>query len=303
MNQPLPLDALQHFAQLNAPPERAPTLLLVGLEGWNDAGGAVQDALTAVQDYLHSQPRESFASSAYYDYTVTRPHLSTDEDGSPTVTWPQFTLTEGISTAGRRVLTLTGPEPSLNWHELTSNVVDLVQHEQVDLVILCGSLLDEIPHTLAFPVSVTSWAPAALELDGVAQSTYTGPTGLIGVLAQALGEQGVPSLSLWVSVPYYLPEPPHPKGSFALLSTLEAVCGIPLPLHIFSDRIMGWERTAADLLDDEPELSSFVRTLESAAEARDDLDGLGQVDIAAEFERFLRGRDGGEPGQAPGEPS
>lgn len=297
INQPLPLKALEHFAQANPDAAHAPTALIIGLAGWNDAGEVISDALRALQAHYKAQPIQGLTSDHYYDYTVTRPHLAQDPTGATSVLWPSLDLTEATTTAGHRLLTLTGPEPSLHWHALAQELTALIEHEHVDLVLLCGALLDEVPHTRTFPLTLTSWEPQTLALEGVSPSTYTGPTGLIGVLAEHLGRNSIPSLSLWISIPHYLPEPPHPKGSFTVLGTLEAILGTPLPLERFADEILNWEREASDLLEDEPELASYVRTLESSAEAKDDIADLSQIDIAAEFEKFLK--DQGPDDKAP----
>ena len=47
---------------------------------------------------------------------------------------------------------------------------------------------------------------------GLAPSTYEGPTGIVGVLADALERSGVEVLSSWAAVPHYVSHPPCPKG-------------------------------------------------------------------------------------------
>ena len=111
------------------------------------------------------------------------------------------------------------------------------------------------------------------------------------MLAFEAGQAHIPALSLWVSVPHYLPEPPHPKATFTLLSALEAILGFPMPLERSADDIASWNHQADALIEDEPELASYVRTLESIAEANDDIADLSQIDIAAQFEKFLKDQD------------
>lgn len=291
--QPLPHNLLTHYAQkAGKGGQNPPTLLLVAFEGWNDAGEAASEAVKLVANYYQSKPFTGFPSESFYSYTESRPHLRLGPDGNPTLDWPQTHFGEAWTTAGSRILTVTGQEPSLHWKTYSDHLLELIERERVDLVIFCGALLDEVPHTQPSPVGVTSFSPTALSHPGVDRSTYTGPTGMIGVLAHSAGSRDIPALSLWASLPHYLAHPPHPKATFALLSVLEAITGIPMPLEKLADEIMAWERGAEELLEDEPELMAYVRQLETSYETAEDIGDISNVDIAAEFEQYLKEQDG-----------
>ncbi|MDY6050955.1 MAG: PAC2 family protein [Rothia sp. (in: high G+C Gram-positive bacteria)] len=291
INQPLPLNALDRFATASAQPGHAPTVLLVSFSGWNDAGDATIEAFRAIWEHYPTTPMSGFDTSGCYNYTETRPLLSIDDKGTQRITWPESIFTEAQTTSGIRLLTLSGPEPSMNWQTYSDRFKDFIAQEKIDLVVFCGALLDEVPHTRPLPLSVTSFTSSVLALDGVETNTYQGPTGLIGVLAYEAGKAQIPALSLWVSVPHYLPEPPHPKATFTLLSALEAILGFPLPLERSADDIANWNHQADALTEDEPDLANYVRTLESIAEATDDIADLSHIDIAAQFEKFLKDQD------------
>lgn len=291
INQPLPRNALNRLASTSTLPAHAPTVLLVGLTGWNDAGDAVIEAFRALWEHYPTRSLPGFDVSGCYNYTETRPLLTIDEDGTQRITWPDTVFTEARTTAGIRLLTLSGPEPSMNWQTYCDRFKDLIAREQVDLVVFCGALLDEVPHTRPLPLGVTSYTTSVLALEGVEANSYQGPTGLLGVLAYECGQAQIAALSLWLSIPHYLPEPPHPKATFTLLSALEVILGFPMPLEGSADYIASWNHQADALLEDEPELASYVRTLESIAEAKEDIADLSQIDIAAQFEEFLKGRD------------
>ncbi|WP_421084194.1 PAC2 family protein [Rothia nasimurium] len=294
MNLPLPVDALAHFHATSTAPTHPPTVLLVAFDGWNDAGEAATESVRKINTHYQGSPAQGFNHEHYYTFTETRPLLTPSADGGSELIWPELKFTEAQTTSGTRILTLTGPEPSLAWKNFCADFFAFVAQHQVDLVVLCGSLLDEVPHTLPLPVGITSFSQAALDLPGVQPSTYSGETGLIGVLAHEAPQYGVNALSLWVSVPHYVAHPPQPKAAFALLSALQPILGFPMPLEHFQDEMMRWDRAADDLLDDEPELKAYVQNLESAAEAERDISDFSQIDIAAEFEKFLKDRNDGE---------
>ena len=45
------------------------------------------------------------------------------------------------------------------------------------------------------------------------QSTYEGPTGIVGVFQDACVKLDVPAVSYWAAVPHYVAQPPCPKAT------------------------------------------------------------------------------------------
>ena len=82
-------------------------------------------------------------------------------------------------------------------------------------LVAIGSMMSDVPHTR--PISVHAGSDnegirTALDLE---RSTYEGPVGILSVLTAAAEEVGIPTASLWASVPHYvagqrkpLPAPP-----------------------------------------------------------------------------------------------
>ncbi|MDO4898988.1 MAG: PAC2 family protein [Rothia sp. (in: high G+C Gram-positive bacteria)] len=288
MNQSIPQDIL---TQLNAD-NQPRTVLLLAFEGWNDAGEAATETLRLISSHFGSAPLSGFEAEQFFSYTNTRPMFEALPDGTGVVHWPDIKFSEiTVKNQNLRLLTVAGPEPSLNWKLFINQLFTFARERKVDLIIQLGALLDEVPHSRPFPLNITSMNPALLNIQGVGKVTYSGPTGIIGVTAFEAAAQGIAAVSLWVSVPHYIGHPPHPKAVFALMSTLESMLAIPLPVDTLAEDILAWERGAAELMEEEPELYSYVQQLESSAEAEEDLANFDQIDIAAEFEKFLKRRN------------
>ena len=96
----------------------------------------------------------------------------------------------------------------------------------------------------------------------VSAQTYTGPTGIVGILAHSARQFNITDLSLWVSIPHYAGQPPHPKASLEFLRALESILGIAIPIRPIEDEALAWERGAAELMEEEPELAAYVEQLE-----------------------------------------
>ena len=172
-------------------------------------------------------------------------------------------------------------------------------------IITLGSLLADVPHTR--PVGITGLASdeALIERVGLTQSSYQGPTGIVGVLHDACQRRGIPSVSLWAAVPHYVAVSPNPKGALALVRKLEGVVGVAVDATELEEAAGEYERQVNRAVESDPDVQAFVERLERAAaeeEPEPDLENLPSGDVLAqEFQRFLRQRGGrGGPPAPPG---
>lgn len=265
--------------------------MLCAFEGWNDAGSSATEALTYLDRVFSAQPLSASLSDEFFDLSTSRPLLISQEDGTGEITWPEVTMQQWENPEKTlRVISVTGPEPQLKWKQFTQELLNIAQEQGVDAIILCGGLLAEVPHTRPFPISITSYSPSLREQEGIEKQNYTGPTGIVGVLALSAATKNLKDLSLWVSIPHYAGHPPHPKATYLLLQALESILGISIPLHTIEEETLAWERGAAELMDEEPELARYVEQLENEQESSK-LEEVSGEDIAAEFEQFLKRRD------------
>ena len=123
-------------------------------------------------------------------------------------------------------------------------------------------------------------------------SRYEGPTGIVGVLQQALTAAGLETVSLWAAVPHYVAQPPNPKATLALLRRVEDLLEFPVPLGDLPEEARAWERGVDELAAQDAEVAEYVRELEQRKDATELPEATGEA-IAAEFERYLRRREGG----------
>ena len=92
----------------------------------------------------------------------------------------------------------------------------------------------------------------------------------------------------------------NPKAALALVERTSRLLGVPLETAPLAGMAERWERGVARVLEENEELGEYVRRLEAAAEASDEqgLSPEGPVpsgeSIAAELERYLQDRAGGE---------
>jgi predicted ATP-grasp superfamily ATP-dependent carboligase len=164
--------------------------------------------------------------------------------------------------------------------------------------VTLGALLADVPHSRPVPITGLSSDEALVQRLGLQPSGYEGPTGIVGVLHSACQEAGVPSASLWASVPHYVAAAPNPKAALALVRKLESLVGVSVDAGELERAAADYERQVSLAVQSDPDVQAFVERLERAAEEEEqDLDPQqlpsGDV-IAREFQRFLRQRGPGQ---------
>ncbi len=274
------------------------SVMIAAFEGWNDAGSAASNAVDHLADFWGAQDYSTIDPEDYHDFQVSRPVISRVPDGDRIITWPGTVVSTaaGPFTRERRISLVRGIEPSMRWRQFTAEVLDLAEDLEVSTLITCGALLVDVPHTRPLPTFVTSEDPATRRLFGLERSDYEGPTGIVGVLAHEAQARGINVLSMWVGVPHYVAHPPSPKGTLALLSQIERFIGEPVELGDLPYEAEAWQRGADELAEEDDEVAAHVRQLEALMDETSLPEASGEA-IAAEFEQFLRRRDGGAAGR------
>ena len=275
---------------------RAPALVCA-FKGWNDAADAASTAVTFVGSALSANRFARIDPEEFFDFQNTRPKIRLTEGRTREITWPEVEIYEArVPLAPRDLILLVGSEPSYRWRTFTGLIVDLAEAMGVQLVVTLGALLADVPHTR--PVSITGLASddALVDRLGLNSATYEGPTGITGVLHGACAEAGVPSASLWATVPHYIAATPNPKASLALVRKLEGLVGVSVDAAELEGSASEYERQVNLAVQSDPDVQAFVERLEQAADDDQPTFDPGDVPsgdtIAREFQRFLRQRGG-----------
>lgn len=279
------------MARLGLKDLRRPAVI-AAFGGWSDAGDAASGVIDHLADTYSAALEFSFDPEEFYDFGVNRP---TQRLLSPTdriIEWPTTEVLVA-SLPERDLVLIGGPEPNYHWRDYTARLMSLLRTVKPELVVLLGALLTDTPHSRPVPVSATASNPRVAEELGLDLSTYEGPTGILGVLAQECDQLGLSVVSLWASVPHYVAEPPNPKAALALVTRLEDILNTPLETGELPEDAETWETQVNELVADDPDIANYIAALE---ERRDEETPTATGDtIAAEFERYLRRRN--RPGQ------
>jgi predicted ATP-grasp superfamily ATP-dependent carboligase len=281
---------------------RAPALVCA-FKGWNDAADAASTALTFVGSTLAARRFATIDPEEFYDFQATRPQVRLVDGETRQIVWPAVELYEArIPRAPRDLILLVGSEPSMRWRTFTSVIVELAEAVGTQLVVTLGALLADVPHTR--PVTVTGLAsdPVLISRLGLTRTSYQGPTGIVGVLHAACLQAGLPSASLWASVPHYVAATPNPKAALALVRKLEGLVGVAVDASELEAAAAEYERQVNAAVQSDPDVQAFVERLEQAStESEPDPGPLPSGEtIARDLQRFLRQRGDPPPPAARG---
>ncbi len=272
-------------------PELTDPLLIAAFEGWNDAGDAATAAVEHLETVWSATRLTELDPEDYYDYQVNRPIVSQSDDGVRVVTWPTTRVSYArLPDVGRDVVLIRGIEPNMRWKQFTQEILGVCHELGVEMVVTLGALLADAPHTRPVPVTGTSSDEVVTRTLHLEPSRYEGPTGIVGVVQDACTRAGVPALSIWAAVPHYVAQPPCPKATLALLSHIEDLLDVPIPLGDLPEDARAWERGVDELAAEDSEVADYVRSLEEAKDLTEAPEASGDA-IAREFERYLRRRD------------
>lgn len=272
-------------------PFRGGSILVVAFEGWNDAGEAASGAARAVRDQLGLVERLEVEPEDYFDYQFNRPTISTDEAGRRVLEWPSVTLWAPVD--GEGVHVLLGTEPSRGWKTFAAEIVDALEVAGITGIVFLGAMLADVPHTRPISVFAGSDNPDVKDFWALESSTYEGPVGILSVLSLVAEQAGIPTLSIWASVPHYVHNSPSPKATLALLDRLEEFVDLRIDRSALVAEATAWEDGIDALAEDDEDMAAYIKQLEQARDTVDSPEASGDA-IAEEFERYLRRRNGRE---------
>jgi predicted ATP-grasp superfamily ATP-dependent carboligase len=271
--------------------------MVIGLEGWVDAGLGASAAIAELITSSPTTPIATFDTEVLVDQRARRP-IARLEDGVTTeLTWPVIRVVTSKDRVGADIVYLTGPEPDFRWPTFIRAVVGLVQDLEVRTVVGLGAFPAPTPHTR--PVRLASTVPPqSADLAGrvgTVRGTLEVPAGVQAAIEVALGLAGVPVIGLWARVPHYVSAMPYPEASAALVEGLCAVTGTVLDSSSLRHAGEESRRQVDELIGANPEHLEMVRRLEAALDSEEvgpagiDMDVPSGDEIAAELEQFLKG--------------
>lgn len=280
-----------------AEPSLTRPVLICGFTGWNDAGDASSAALRTMIESWGAEALAEIDPEVFTDFATVRPQVKLDNEQRRSIVWP----TVGVWSAslpGTDVILILGPEPALRWRLFSEQIVGIAERYGVTMAISMGALLADVPHSRPVPLIGTATDDTLIDRFELQRSQYEGPTGIVGVLHDALQSAGLATASLWAAVPGYASQIPSPKAALALVERACSMIGTPAPLSQLASSAAEYDAQVAALIGDDDDMIEYLSRLEQMSDDNVVLDerlsSAPPVDpdaLVEEVEQFLRDRD------------
>lgn len=269
-------------------------IVVAAFDGWNDAGEAASGAIEVLRESGDYELVHSVDPELYFDYQYTRPSTKMDAEGHRQLRWPEASLWRPRSTGdGPELWLLTGAEPARTWQGFANEFIDVALRDDVTGFLTLGAMLSDVPHTRPISIFAASSNEQVREAHGLERSLYEGPVGILSVLEHFAEGAGIPTASLWASVPHYVASAaPSPKATLALLDRLEELTGVDAPRAHLRTEAAAWEASIDAAAADDEDMTEYIRQLERTRDTWDSPEASGDA-IAQAFERYLRRRGEG----------
>lgn len=292
------MEPVTRHIRWHAEPELTNPVMVIAFTGWNDAGDAASTAVTTLIETSGATPLAEIDPEIFTDFATVRPHIRLDDEQRRTIVWPTVGAWSA-SMPGGDVIFVLGPEPALRWQLFSAHVTALALKFGCRMVISLGALLADVPHTRPVHVIGTASDDDLIDRFDLDRSRYEGPTGIVGVLQDALTTAGLPCASLWAAVPGYASQVPSPKAAVALIERATQMIGTPAPTGGLAAEIDEYDARIEALISDDDDLVIHIEHLESLVDDMDDddddsgpIDLSESADLLGEVEQFLREHDG-----------
>ena len=262
-------------------------VVVVALRGWFDAAGTATRAAEWLVEHGEPIGLAALDAEEFMDMRAHRPEARLTASGDRWVSWPHVTV-KAIRTGGTHdLLVVQGAEPDYRWRTFTEALIEIARAARAELVVTLGASPAEVPHTRHQTLATSASSAELARRLGLALPSYQGVTGVIGVLQERLGREGLPGISIRAGIPPYLGNGPNPGGTKALLARLGELLHIDTRADELGPEITGWIAGLQATMDADPQaratVEHFERRYDRANEATSDPGRL-----VRDLERYLR---------------
>lgn len=276
-------------------------VLLVGLDGYVDAGSGVELAVKHLRASSDPAPVVTFDGDALVDYRSRRPALTFEANSFTSYDLPRLQIERLHDEGDTPFLLFTGPEPDLSWERFVAAVEDVIDLLSVRLTISMTAIPMGVPHTRPTGMSAHATDPDLLADATNWIGTVEVPGHLAGVLEYRLGQAGRKAMGFAAHVPHYLARNDYPETARTLIQAVADASGLLLPTSGLDEPAAEVAAQIAKQMAEHGEIAEVVRALEQqydafvAAHGHSLLAEAGPLptadELGAQFEAYLAKHD------------
>jgi len=247
-------------------------LLIIGFQGWSDAGAVSSDTLHYLTEVLQPKRLATISCEPFLNYTLDRP-IAQIEDGiihdmeSLVIEIGGWENPNGL----HDIVLMLGKEPHHAWLTFSAIVAEVMDRLRIQQLYTVGGVQDSVSHK-AFPtVSVVGSSPEAVDRamqldDTILAADYHGPISIHSCLIKKCMEVGVQAISFWGHTPTYIQK--NPRLVARLVTLLGEAAGFRFPVEVLQHKAAELDRKISDALARDPDLRQLVEAVEEKHRSR-----------------------------------
>ncbi|MEH0146276.1 PAC2 family protein [Corynebacterium sp. Q4381] len=241
--------------------------LIIAMQGYADAGHAVEGSADHLKAALESRTVATFNNDELIDYRSRRPAVTLSQHEITQIDELELDMRVLKDNTGTPFLLLSGPEPDLRWEAFSEAVADLAERFDVSKTICLYAAPMGAPHTR--PLVVSAHGNSA-ELVG-SMFTFDGMVTIPGsaaiLIERELHKRGRSVAGFTAHVPHYVASSPYPHAMYQLLQSVEDSTQLKFPLRALEQDMKKVARQLAEQTSASEEITQVVQSLEEHYDA------------------------------------
>jgi len=256
---------MEEIIYLESPVLNKP-FLIIGFEGWPNAGEISSFGLHHLVDSLGAGEFASIPTENFYQMSSLRPMAVIKEGRLIELrsSGNHFYYVKGLPS--NDLILFSGVEPHLRWNVFANLILDLAERFHVMQILTIGGTYDYVPHTYPPVVSGLFNHEELRERvirAGLGLTEYSGPISIHTFILEAARKRNMDAISLWGHAPQYL-QTRNVKVVCAVLKRLTDLTGIKIDLSDLEKAGEYFEEQINHLVEEDPKLQEVISKLEEA---------------------------------------
>ena len=251
-------------------PELRDPHVIASLTPWIDAGSVGSLSIERLERFMDSGELGKIATpGTYFDFTRYRP-IVYYEDGERHMKIPNADLRFARGDFDHDFIFFHMLEPHSFAEEYIDAIVEVLTSLNIKRFCRIGAMYDAVPHTRPLLVMGTRNGQPMEDVEGVTgnrRRPYQGPTSIMNLVADRLGEQGVETMMLMARLPHYVELEADFAGRTKMLQVLGTLYNFPAEYAQSRRDTQQYERFSSEMKKN-PQVKSLVERLETDYDAR-----------------------------------
>ncbi len=252
--------------------------LIMGFEGWPNAGEVSSLALQHLVDSLKARKFASVPTENFYQISSLRPMAVIKDGRLVELKSPGNHFYYVKNVFSNDLILFYGVEPHLRWDRFADLILDLAERFRVMQILTIGGTYDYIPHT--FPPMVSALfnheeLREKLVQAGLGLTEYSGPISIHTFVLEAAKKRDLKAVSLWGHAPQYL-QTKNIKVVCSVLRKLIDLTKIEVDLSELERAAEYFDQQVNHLVAEDPKLQEVISKLEEVYERSEKIPRLSR---------------------------